>query len=152
MLPIIISFAEFVVLLLAVFAIREMFVLAPISVLTDRMLEHLVFGLKGALSGVMGQLSTRIDILMLGIFMNDKIVGIYSFAAILIEGISQLFMVVRVNIAPSCTRLLSTRRLVDAEEFIKSVIKRVYKVAIPFGLLVALGYFFVLPQVHLSEI
>lgn len=62
--------------------------------------EHLSFGARGFLSGALAEANTRIDVLVLGLFRADRIVGIYSFAAILAEGFGQLAIVVRRNFDP----------------------------------------------------
>ena len=62
--------------------------------------EHLSFGSRGFLSGALTEANSRVDVLVLGIFRDDAIVGIYSFAAILAEGFAQLAFVVRRNLDP----------------------------------------------------
>lgn len=62
--------------------------------------KHLSFGLRGMFSGILLQLNTRVDVLMLGYFLPDARVGIYSFAAMLAEGISQIPLAVRSNLDP----------------------------------------------------
>jgi O-antigen/teichoic acid export membrane protein len=68
---------------------------------------HLDFGLRGFLSGVLIELNTRVDVLMLGIFASDAVVGGYSFAAIFAEGFYQLLVVLRSNYNPVLVRLLA---------------------------------------------
>ena len=62
--------------------------------------KHLSFGLRGMLSGILIEMNSRVDILMLGYFSTDALVGVYSFAAILAEGFSQLPLVLRWNFDP----------------------------------------------------
>ena len=62
--------------------------------------KHLHFGIRSALSNVLLQLNTRVDIIMLGYFLSDEMVGIYSFAAMIAEGFGQLAYAVRYNIDP----------------------------------------------------
>lgn len=68
---------------------------------------HFNFGMKSFLSNVFLQTNTRIDILILGLYWSDHVVGIYSFAAALTEGIYQLLVVLRTNYNPSLVRLVS---------------------------------------------
>ena len=44
---------------------------------------HISYGLKCFTSGIMIELNTKVDILLIGYFLSDKNVGIYSFAAFL---------------------------------------------------------------------
>jgi len=61
---------------------------------------HLAFGLRGFLSGLLLELNTRVDVLMLGYFSTDLQVGVYSLAAMLAEGVGQIPVAVRWNVDP----------------------------------------------------
>ncbi|MCG8408114.1 MAG: oligosaccharide flippase family protein [Phycisphaerales bacterium] len=62
--------------------------------------EHFSFGVRGVLSGIVSDLNTRVDVLMLGFFLNDDRVGVYSMAAILAEGFFMLPVVIQRNVNP----------------------------------------------------
>lgn len=62
--------------------------------------EHLSFGVRGCLSGALLEINTRVDVLMLGYFLDDRAVGVYSFAAVFAEGFAQIVVVLRRNIDP----------------------------------------------------
>ena len=62
--------------------------------------RHISFGGRGFLSGVLRNMNVRVDILMLGYFMSDMMVGIYSFASTFAEGFGQLDTVIRRNVDP----------------------------------------------------
>jgi O-antigen/teichoic acid export membrane protein len=73
--------------------------------------DHLRFGLKALVNGFLVESYVRVDIIMLGIFVSDHAVGIYSFAALFIEGLYQVPVVVRTIANPVLVRLLvSTER------------------------------------------
>ena len=57
--------------------------------------RHLNFGTKSVVHGLLSEAFIRVDILMLGIFLSDQYVGIYSFAAFFVEGIYQIPVVIR---------------------------------------------------------
>jgi O-antigen/teichoic acid export membrane protein len=46
------------------------------------------------------EFNTRVDVLMLGLFWGDELVGVYSFAAMLVEGLTQVPIVIRTNVNP----------------------------------------------------
>ena len=69
--------------------------------------RHGRFGTKSFLSGVVVELNTRVDILMLGYFSTDTVVGIYSFAAIFAEAFFQILVVVRNNYNPLLVEFLA---------------------------------------------
>ncbi len=62
--------------------------------------RHISFGGRGFLSGILAEMNTRVDVLMLGYFMSDTIVGIYSFASTFAEGFAQIPNVIRQNVDP----------------------------------------------------
>ena len=57
------------------------------------LIEHLNFGVKGFLSGALAEVNTRVDVILLGLYTNFTIVGIYTFAATFAEGFSQISFV-----------------------------------------------------------
>ena len=61
---------------------------------------HLSFGLRGFFSGVLLRLNTRIDVLILGLFASDALVGVYSFSAMLAEGFGEIPTALRQNVDP----------------------------------------------------
>ncbi|NQU62044.1 MAG: polysaccharide biosynthesis C-terminal domain-containing protein [Rhodospirillales bacterium] len=68
--------------------------------------HHLRFGSRALANGFLAESYIRIDILMLAVFVSDKDVGIYSFAALFIEGLYQIPVVVRTIANPVLVRLL----------------------------------------------
>jgi len=61
---------------------------------------HLNFGFKALPAGFLMELNTRVDVLMLGYFLSDRQVGIYTFASVFAEGFYQFLIVIRTNINP----------------------------------------------------
>jgi len=61
------------------------------------------FGMKSVLGSIFADFNSRIDVLILGMFQNGSVVGIYSFATMFIDGFSQLGIVFRININPIIT-------------------------------------------------
>ncbi|MAF95306.1 MAG: hypothetical protein CMM60_06085 [Rhodospirillaceae bacterium] len=70
--------------------------------------DHLRFGVKALVNGFLVESYVRVDIIMLGIFVSDQAVGIYSFAALFIEGLYQVPVVVRTIANPVLVRLLAS--------------------------------------------
>ncbi|MBV6648994.1 MAG: polysaccharide biosynthesis C-terminal domain-containing protein, partial [Hoeflea sp.] len=69
--------------------------------------EHTSFGGRSLLAGMFGEINTRVDVLCLGLFLGDREVGIYSFVAMLLDGLYHLLAMVRVNFNPilvNCVR------------------------------------------------
>ena len=62
--------------------------------------EHLNFGSKGFLSGLLIGINTKVDVLMIGAFLTDIDVGVYSFAANLAEGLYEITVVAQLSLNP----------------------------------------------------
>jgi len=87
--------------------------------------RHAVFGARSFLSGTLSELNTRVDILVLGFFLTDETVGVYSFAAILAEGFNQLPYIVRNNLDPLLGRRFADGSVARIREYARSV-RRVF--------------------------
>jgi O-antigen/teichoic acid export membrane protein len=109
-LPMALSAAELAVLLASLaLIVKRGYLAGPFHGLGRWWRRHLSFGLRGFTSGVMLELNTRVDMLMLGYFATDAVVGVYSFAAILAEGLFQFLVVLRNNYSPLVVRYLAAK-------------------------------------------
>ena len=68
--------------------------------------QHLNFGAKALPNGFLAESYLRVDVLMLAIFVSDEAVGVYSFAAMFIEGLYQVPTVIRTVVNPVLVRLI----------------------------------------------
>ncbi len=87
---------------------------------------HLIFGLKAFPSGLLLDVNLRVDILMVGYFMSDSLVGIYSLAAMLAQGFLQLPVAVLVNMNPKLTQLITTKQFEQLSVIVKRTKQIVY--------------------------
>ncbi len=62
--------------------------------------QHIRFGSKGLAAGMFAEFNSRIDVLLIGIFLPDREVGIYSFAAMMVDGVYHVLAMVRINFNP----------------------------------------------------
>ncbi len=81
--------------------------------------EHLRFGVRGAGATLLFELNSRLDIWILGAAMSDSAVGIYSMAASLAEGVSQLATALQVNVNPTMAADLAAKRTGDVEALVR---------------------------------
>lgn len=65
---------------------------------------HFTFGKKAFIGNFLLDINSRVDVLMLGLFVADEKVGIYSFVLAISEGILQIPVVFRNNINPIITK------------------------------------------------
>lgn len=129
------SIAEFILFLVLVgYVYGRLIPLRLIRQARYRFREHLSYASRGFLSGVIGTLNTRIDIIMLGYFTSDQIVGIYSLASTLTEGFVRIAVAIRWNVDP----VLGQHFARGSMDEIRKLISRMRKIVIPFMGLLAL--------------
>jgi len=80
--------------------------------------EHLIFGGKGVLGSIFLDMNTRVDVLMIGIFLNDTAVGVYSFAAMLVDGLQHILSMLRVNFNPLLVSTIRDKDWVQAKKML----------------------------------
>lgn len=102
--------------------------------------RHVEFGLRGMVSGAVTSINARVDVVMLGIFSSDAAVGIYSLAAMVLEGFTQLIVVVRNNLNPIFTRLWSEGETEKLQHLLHRSTRRCYFYFVPLAVLLILGY------------
>ena len=85
-------------------------------------------------------INTRIDVLILGIFTTDKWVGIYSFAAMIIDGFNQLPMVFCKIINPIITHYKYNKGIDELKCMVLKARNLFYKYLSPLGVLGVMVY------------
>ncbi len=109
------------------------------------------FGNRAALGHIVLDLNSKADIILLGIFLPDKSVGIYSFAAFIVDGMLQLFFVFRTNINPIITETFYRQGRNALQQLIRNTIPRFYKIFIVIGISAILLYPFLLKFFEITE-
>jgi O-antigen/teichoic acid export membrane protein len=66
--------------------------------------ENWRFGNRALAGNFLLDVNTRVDVFLLGLFTNETAVGLYSFAATIVEGVLQLPVLFRNNINPVISR------------------------------------------------
>jgi O-antigen/teichoic acid export membrane protein len=89
--------------------------------------RHLSFGVRGFFGGMLSDLNTRVDIILLGYFVSDASVGIYSFAAVFAEGFGQISYVVKQNLDPIIGRFTAAQNI----DRLRSLMHKVVLVFVP---------------------
>ena len=69
--------------------------------------QHFVFGYKTLLVSAVGELSEKMDVLVIGYFLNQYQVGVFSMASTIAKGMLVLFSSVQTNFNPVISRLKS---------------------------------------------
>ncbi|MCG6121914.1 MAG: oligosaccharide flippase family protein [Microvirga sp.] len=99
--------------------------------------NHLTFGGKSLVAGMFGEINTRVDVLIIGFFLSDRAVGVYSFAAMLLDGLYHLLAMVRVNFNPLLVKAVRDEAWPDAQRILR--LSKIYAPAVMGAL--ALGVF-----------
>jgi len=102
--------------------------------------RHFVFGAKSFLSGTLAELNTRVDVIMLGYFTTDRAVGIYSMAALIVEGFMQVLIVVRDNLNPLLTKYATQNRKEELKQMTRRGLIILYPAVTLLGLIAVLVY------------
>ena len=103
-------------------------------------MRHFSFGMRGFLSNVLLGLNPRVDVLLLGYFCSDQVVGVFSLAAAAAEGLYQLAIVLRTNINPRLVQLLSDQRVDELKALAKRSIRFTYIAMFAISLLTVMVY------------
>jgi O-antigen/teichoic acid export membrane protein len=77
------------------------------------------YGARAFATGVIAELNTRVDILILGYFATDAVVGLYSFVALLSEGLGQLPILGRIYNDPVIARLWAAQRMDELNALVR---------------------------------
>jgi O-antigen/teichoic acid export membrane protein len=69
--------------------------------------RHFWFGTRVFPSGAVLELNTRVDVLMIGLFLDPRFVGVYSIAILIAEGMSQAIFALRNNLNPLLAKMIA---------------------------------------------
>lgn len=132
------------------FAYRESSVRA-FTIMPKWFRKHLRFSVRGYLTGVLAEANTRVDVLVLGYFASDHLVGLYSFAAMFAEGFYQLLVVVKARVNP----LLATITQLELRRLLRRTMLIIYPVgafvAVVIFAVVWVGVHFEIPRAGYKE-
>ncbi len=139
-LPLAFTFAEALLFLSLLFYTKRFFQFVGPTHWKGWFKKHFTFSYHSLGGNVLADVNTRVDILILGYFLSDRQVGIYSFAAILAEGFSQVLVVLKNNVNPVLANLSGRSQIVKLQDVIKSGVKLTYQYAAALGGIAILLY------------
>lgn len=102
--------------------------------------SHLRYGVKSVASGMLLELNSRVDVLMLGRYLDDGLVGVYSFAAQVAEGVFQVLVVLQNNYNPKLARYIGEGRLRELELIVAKGKRMTYALFVAVALLALAGF------------
>lgn len=102
--------------------------------------SHFSHGLKSLWGTIFLDIYTKVDIIMIGLFLNDFSVGIYTLPALIVEGYQQLPLVLRNVINPVLTQSYTNKGKAELENIVRQGIRLTYRVLVPVGILLCLFF------------
>ncbi|KQV19481.1 hypothetical protein ASC97_29215 [Rhizobium sp. Root1203] len=147
--------AETVTALGVGFVIYRHSLAGKIKVSAHWMRMHFKFGTKGLAGGMFAEFNSRIDVLMIGFFLTDHATGIYSFAAMLVDGLYHVIAMIRTNFNPVLVTAVKESKWLDAQNLMRQSRRYIFVTVVSLALCIALAYWIlaviVLPSKGLTE-
>jgi len=116
---------------------------------------HFVFGSKGLAAGMFAEFNSRIDVLLIGYFLTERATGIYSFAAMLVDGLYHVIAMVRINFNPVLVAAVKETQWPSAQNLMRQTRRFIVPGVWALALCIALAYWvlavFILPSKGLME-
>lgn len=117
-LGLLISISEIILFLILLGKLSKVTYLSSIKASTLWFKKHYKFGHKSLVGGVMTEINTRVDIIVLGVFVSESMVGVYTIALMIFEGFVQLAMVLRNNYNPIISKLFNEKKFNELSSMI----------------------------------
>lgn len=140
MIPVILSGAEIILFLILVIYTGRFWNILFTKELSYWIKGHIRFGSKAVVGNVLLDVNSRVDVLVLGLYSSESVVGIYSFASSLSDGFTQLPYVLRTNINPVLTKCYFTKGKFVLERIMERSKKIFNRLLIPAGILCVLCF------------
>lgn len=102
--------------------------------------KHFSHGLKALISGLLQDVLTRTDILLLGMMLTSYYVGIYSFPALIAEGFFQIPMAFLIVVSPLISKYISAKDNKTLVNLFHRTGKTIVKVMIILFILVIISF------------
>jgi O-antigen/teichoic acid export membrane protein len=139
--PIIISVSEGIFTIVLFLYVLKLFHFVGIKKCIFWLKIHSFFGIKGFGGFLVPGINTRINVFMLSYFCSTTLVGIYSFAAVIVDGINQFPAVLRTNITPVFAEMIAKKE----KNKIEDIISKGKKILFPLMILVSIAGIIVYP-------
>lgn len=116
---------------------------------------HFIFGGKSLLAGMFVELNSRVDVLLIGIYLTESEVGIYSFLIMLVDGLYQVLAMVRINFNPLLVSIVRDQKFKEMQSLLYASLKYIYPITLLLSFCIILTFWvfsnFILPGKGLQE-
>lgn len=113
-------------------------------------LSHVKFGGNAFFSGVLLEVNSRIDIIILAYFVSPAKVGIYSFAAMIAEGFAMVLLLLKNHVNPIMANLLHQKKQQALRNFMSKIMKYTYLLMFA-GVSLCLFLYFILTRYFMTD-
>lgn len=103
--------------------------------------RHFQFGIRSLVAGMFAEFNSRIDVLLIGVFLPDRDVGIYSFAAMLVDGLYHVLAMIRINFNPLLVSAMRDSDWQQAKTLLANSKRFVFPLTIVLAAVIALFYY-----------
>jgi O-antigen/teichoic acid export membrane protein len=131
----------FILILTTVFGLR---LLRSLAYDKFWFMSQLLHGIKALTSGLIQDILTRTDIIILGLMLTSYYVGIYSFPALVAEGFLQIPMAFMIVVNPLISKHLASRNYKNIFELFINTGKSILAIMVTLSLLVIIGFPFLI--------
>lgn len=124
----------------AMFYIARRQLTGPLVPMRAWVKKHFAFGSKGLMAGMFAEVNSRIDVLLIGAFLSDRAVGIYSFAAMLVDGLYHVLAMVRINFNPLLVAAMRDGDWAQAQRLLSRSKRLVWPLTVVLSFVVVAGF------------
>lgn len=146
----ILAFAELLLFLILIFTVKDYFHFNFMKRDKKVFIIQFLHGNKAMIGNFLLDINTKVDILTLGMFLNDSMVGLYSFSATIFEGFSQIAVLLRNNFNPLITKTFKNKGLF--QRIVRINIRTAYRIIFILGVLSILFFPIVAWVLKISDI
>ena len=105
------------------------------------MKNHWLFGINAFWFTILADVNSKMDVILIALFVNEKSVGIYSFLAMLIDGLYHALAMIRINFNPTLVVVLSENRWDDAQQMLVKSKQYVFPITLILAFLIIICFY-----------
>ncbi len=151
-LPIIVSFSEIILFFIMLYRIFNNINFLYSKNILIWSYRHLIFGTKAVFTGFLSEINTKVDVLMIGFLLNDKDVGIYSFASLFIEGFITLIKVMQNIYNPIFSKIVIQKNINKVNKMITKIKNKSYFISTIIAIFLIFFYFLFIKLIISNQI
>lgn len=105
------------------------------------MKSHWLFGVNAFLFTILADVNAKMDVILIAIFLNEKSVGIYSFLAMLVDGLYHALSMIRINFNPTLVVALNESNWTDAQQMLLKSKQYIFPITLILAFLIFICFY-----------